>query len=266
MWVPVICDICSFILQWCRSSNRGKLWFSCGCALARNAQPQLQNAHLPAQSVCCQMGAVTKNVLQPVCELLLHVLLLVSNREGQSFNIQRAKVKTSVRNKVSTVGTIYNFHTIFFLSSSIHGEWCCPQTLVLVLAHVLAKKHSAVLMLLRLCTLSLTTPHHNCASVAPVVQKIQYEKYRLQLQWTALIVCNSQFQFSPQQLKQEPTDWLGYIFLTQPGRQGVWSCHHHHYLPPLTHNFSIQLMHSIMHIKHCAVGIWRTAGEQVCID
>lgn len=110
-----------------------------------------------------------------------------------------------------------------------------------------------------------TTPHHNCAPVAPVVQKIQYEKYRLQLQWTALIVCNTQFQFSPQQLKQEPTDWLGYIFLTQPGRQGVWSCHHHHYLPPLTYNFSIQLMHSIMHIKHYAVGIWRTAGEQVCI-
>lgn len=204
------------------------------------------------------------NVLQPVCELLLHVLLLVINREGQSFNIQRAEVKTSVRNKVSTVGTIYNFHTIyflFFLSSSIHGKWCCPQMLVLVLAHVLAKKHSAVLMLLRLCTLSPTTPHHNCALVAPVVQKkIQYEKYRLQLQWTALIVCNTQFQFSPQQLKQEPTDWLGYIFLTQPGRQGVWSCHHHHYLPPLTHNFSVQLMHSIMHIKHCAVGIWRTAG------
>lgn len=125
MWVPVICDICSFILQWCRSSNRGKLWFSCGCALARNAQPQLQNAHLPAQSVCCQMGAVTKNVLQPVCELLLHVLLLVSNRESQSFNIQRAEVKTSVRNKVSTVGTIYNFHTIFFLFFSlfIHSWW-----------------------------------------------------------------------------------------------------------------------------------------------
>lgn len=52
-------------------------------------------------------------------ELLLHVLLLVSNREGQSFNIQRAKVKTSVRNKVSTVGTIYNFHTIFFLFFSL---------------------------------------------------------------------------------------------------------------------------------------------------
>lgn len=216
------------------------------------------------------MGAVTKNVLQPVCELLLHVLLLVSNREGQSFNIQRAEVKTSVRNKVSTVGTIYNFHTIFFLFFSlfIHSWW------MMLPPNVGPCSGSRVSQKAFCCTYAITvmyivsyhtTPHHNCASVASVVQKIQYEKYRLQLQWTALVVCNTQFQFSPQQLKQEPTDWLGYIFLTQPGRQGVWSCHHHHYLPPLTHNFSIQLMHSIMHIKHCAVGIWRTAGEQVCI-
>lgn len=48
-----------------------------------------------------------------------------SATEKVSFNIQRAEVKTSVRNKVSTVGTIYNFHTIFFLFFSlfIHSWW-----------------------------------------------------------------------------------------------------------------------------------------------
>lgn len=86
-------------------------WFSIGRALADCRE--LWTAGLLAESVCCQMAAVSKVCGKLVCRPLL-LLLVHQAATAKSKLIQRTEVKPNVKNQVSTAATVCAFHPIFF--------------------------------------------------------------------------------------------------------------------------------------------------------
>lgn len=105
-----------------------------------------QTARLPAEGVCFQMEAVSKicgtpSLLAILACVVVHQLIC---REGQSYNIERAEVKLSIKNNEKCVSVWihshtghYSLKTLTFITENLHlGESVQPLTRTVFVKHV----------------------------------------------------------------------------------------------------------------------------------